>query len=119
MGVAGRAKKPATACFLSAPDDPVTGPARAGIPNATHPPQREKTMNVTDNPAIEIVDFETGAIVVCDTLAHCLACDDGLREEETEIRAALWRGEFYTVGGGAAACYIIRPAAVGAITNRA
>jgi len=74
-------------------------------------------MNATDNPAIEIVDAETGAIVVCDTLAHCIACDDGLREEEAEIRLALWRGEFYTIGGGAAAAFIVRPAPVGAITN--
>lgn len=65
---------------------------------------------MTDNPTVEIVHAESGAIVVCDTLAHCLACDDGLREMENEIRSALWRGEFYEVGGGACAGFIIRPA---------
>ena len=64
---------------------------------------------MTDNPMIEIVDEASGAVVVHDRLDHCFASDDGLREEEAEIRTALWRGEFYYVGGGAAAGFIIRP----------
>jgi hypothetical protein len=63
---------------------------------------------------VEIVHEPTGAIVVCDTLAHCLACDDGLAEDADAIVTALWRGEFYQIGGGAAAGFTIRPAPVAA-----
>ena len=63
---------------------------------------------------IEIIDAETGAIVVCDTFSHCIACDDGLADEAEEIIAALDRGEFYIIGGGAAAEFIIQPAPLSA-----
>lgn len=61
-----------------------------------------------DNPIIEIVHERSGAIVVCDRLNHCLSCDDGLREEAADIRAALARGQIYKVGGGAAEGFVIR-----------
>ena len=63
---------------------------------------------------VEIVHEPSGAIVVCDTLAHCIACDDGLAEEAAGIVTALWRGEFYQIGGGAAEGFTIRPAPVAA-----
>ena len=63
---------------------------------------------------IEIVDAATGAVIVCDTFAHCISCDDGLAEEAEEIIAALDRGEFYTLGGGAAVGFIIQPAPLAA-----
>ena len=63
---------------------------------------------------IEITDAATGAVIVCDTFAHCIACDDGLADEADEIMAALERGEFYALGGGAAAGFIIQPAPLSA-----
>lgn len=63
-----------------------------------------------ENLIIEIVDADTGAIVVCDRFDHCIECDEGVAHEADEIIAALERGEFYSLGGGAAAGYIIRPA---------
>lgn len=80
---------------------PITGPTAA---------DRDEAMRVV----VEIVHEPSGSIVVCDTLAHCIACDDGLAEEVDEIVAALWRGEFYAIGGGAAAGFVIRPAPVAA-----
>ncbi len=65
---------------------------------------------MTNATMIEIVHEATGAIVVCDTLAHCLSCDDGLREEADGIKAALKRGEDYQIGGGAAEGFLIRRA---------
>jgi hypothetical protein len=67
-------------------------------------------MTKTPHIVIEIVDAETDAVVVCDTLAHCLSSDDGLAEEADAIVAALERGEDYLIGGGAACAFIIRPA---------
>ena len=67
-----------------------------------------------ENLIIEITDAATGAVIVCDTFAHCIACDDGLADEADEIIAALERGEFYTLGGGAAAGFIIQPAPLAA-----
>ena len=67
-----------------------------------------------ENLIIEITDAATGAIIVCDTFAHCISCDDGLADEADEIIAALERGEFYTLGGGAAAGFIIQPAPISA-----
>ena len=59
---------------------------------------------------VEIVHDATGSIVVCDTLAHCIACDDGLADDADSIVTALWRGEFYQIGGGAADGFTLRPA---------
>ena len=70
----------------------------------------ERDWNGQLSAVVEIVHEPTDAIVVCDTLAHCLASDDGLAEDGAEIITALWRGEFYQIGGGAAAGFIIRPA---------
>jgi hypothetical protein len=67
---------------------------------------------MTADPVIEIVHAATDAIIVCDRLSHCLASDDGLADESEEILAALDRGEFYNIGGGAAAGFVIRPAPV-------
>lgn len=63
---------------------------------------------------IEIVHTATDAVIVCDTLAYCLSCDDGLAEQAGDIVAALDRGEFYQIGGGAAEAMIIRPAPMAA-----
>jgi hypothetical protein len=67
-------------------------------------------MAKTPHIVIEIVHAATDAVVVCDTLAHCLSCDDGLAEEADGIVAALDRGEFYNIGRGAAEGFVIRPA---------
>jgi hypothetical protein len=67
-----------------------------------------------ENLIIEITDAETGAIIVCDTFAHCVSCDLGLAGEADEIIAALGRGEFYTIRGGAAAGFVIQPAPIAA-----
>jgi hypothetical protein len=61
---------------------------------------------------IEIWHEATDSVVVCDTLAHCLSCDDGLAEEAAAIIGALDRGEFYQIGGGAADGFVIRPAPI-------
>lgn len=58
---------------------------------------------------VEIVHDATGAIVACDTLAHLIASDDGLACDVADIVTALWRGEFYHIGGGAAAGFTLRP----------
>ena len=72
-------------------------------------------MQITrENLMIEIADAATGAVIVCDTFAHCIACDDGLAEEADEIIAALDRGGFYTLGSGAAAGFVIQPAPLAA-----
>jgi hypothetical protein len=63
---------------------------------------------------IEIVNASTDDVVVCDELAYCLSCDEGLAEEADDIVAALDRGEFYSIGGGAAEGFIIRPAPISA-----
>jgi hypothetical protein len=62
---------------------------------------------MTANTMIEIIHVDTGAIVVCDTLGHVIACDDGLAYAADEIMAALARGESYVLGGGAAAGFAI------------
>ena len=77
-------------------------------------------MQITrENLMIEIADTATGAVIVCDTFAHCIACDDGLADEADEIIAAFERGEFYTLGGGAAAGFIIQPAPLAAYAAQA
>lgn len=43
-------------------------------------------------------------------LDNLLESDDGLREEETDIRAALDAGETYRSGGGAAPAFTIERA---------
>ena len=58
---------------------------------------------------VEIVNSD-GSVVVCDTLAYLVTCDDGLADEADDIIAAIDRGEFYTIGGGAAECFTIQPA---------
>ena len=74
----------------------------------------ERDWNGELRAVVEIVHEPTGAIVVCDTLAHCLSCDDGLAEDAAAIVTALWRGEFYQIGGGAAEGFTIRPGPVAA-----
>lgn len=66
---------------------------------------------------VEIANFETDEIVVCDTLAHILSCDDGLRDDEASIVSALARGEEYIIGGGAAGAYVLRLAPAGTIVT--
>ena len=67
--------------------------------------------------AVEIYHEATGNVIVCDTLAHLLACDDGLAEVANEITESLERGASYRIGGGAAECFIIRPAPQTAIVT--
>ena len=71
-----------------------------------------------ENFMIEIVEPKSGAIVVCDTFAHCCACDDGIAAESDDIIATLDRGEFHTIGGGAAEAFIIRPAPLAAYQHQ-
>jgi len=65
---------------------------------------------MTQHIVIEIIHADTGAVVVCDTLAHIIASDDGIAAEADDILAALARGEFYSIGGGAADGFVIQPA---------
>lgn len=72
-----------------------------------------------NNLMIEIVHEASDSVIVCDTFAHCIACDDGLAAEADDILAALDRGEFYSIGGGSAEGFIIRPAPAAAYRTAA
>lgn len=74
-------------------------------------------MNISESTMIEIATATAGAIIVCDTLAHCIACDDGLADKTDEIKAALCRGEDYLLGGGAAEGFVIRRAPASTIAR--
>jgi hypothetical protein len=71
---------------------------------------RDSFVVVVEPMMIEIVDVESGAIVVCDTALHCCSLDDGIRDQWPAIEAALLRGNDYLIGGGAAAEFVIRRA---------
>lgn len=55
-----------------------------------------------DKPPVDVIVTPEGECPQYMALADLLAADDGLRDDEAEIRAALDAGETYRGGGGAA-----------------